>query len=360
MSAKSVASALVAAIPDEEDASFVAQVGDRGRVTSRAGSVEVDPEPLTAAAIDWLNASIFPPDQLRTLQQTGRVQFYFALPGVDGWFSAVAGSHRDDRWLEIRRRKTAGPPPVRPATEAAAVPPASQAAPATPGTTGVDDDLLDLAGLEFPSKNVDADALSFSEDLFGMPEAERPARDGRVDSEDRSRAVVYPQQARRPRRIAIPAVACAAIAMLGMIYLGVPQAAPSAVVIVPPQAAPPAPPSVRPATPPPATTTSPPVETTASSAPAETVRPAEQQRNGFSVQIAAVETRDDAERMVTRFVTRGYSAYIARGEGAAANYFRVRIGAFPDRKTAEDVVRQLEGIEGIKPWIASSGRSSPR
>ena len=56
--------------------------------------------------------------------------------------------------------------------------------------------------------------------------------------------------------------------------------------------------------------------------------------------------------MVTRFVTRGYSAYIARGEGAAANYFRVRIGAFPDRKTAEDLVRQLEGIEGIKPWIA--------
>ena len=67
--------------------------------------------------------------------------------------------------------------------------------------------------------------------------------------------------------------------------------------------------------------------------------------------MAAVRTRDEADRIVTRFVSQGYPAYLVRGEGAAANYYRVRIGAFPDRKSAEDVAKELEGTEGIKPWI---------
>ena len=51
-------------------------------------------------------------------------------------------------------------------------------------------------------------------------------------------------------------------------------------------------------------------------------------------------------------MSRGYPAYLVRGDGAAANFYRVRIGAFPDRKAAEDVARQVEGTDGIKPWIA--------
>lgn len=386
MSATPAISALVAAIPDEEDATFLAKTGDRGRITSRGGSVEVGHETLTVAAIDSLNASIFPPDRLRTLQQTGGVQFYFALPGVQGWFSAMAGSHGDDRWLEIRRRQNAGASRVQPAAEVAALPQAtqpasvqtvtsgfdgnddladlaslefpskpqaSQAAAATPATSGLDnnDDLADLANLDFPPRDADtdSDALLFSEELFGMPVGEKPLVGGFVESKDRSRAVVYPQRRRRRRRIGIPVVACAAIVLLGMSYFGGSETAPSAVAIVPPKSVPPPRPSVRPTTPPPPTTASSPVQTTPSNAPAETVGPAEPRRSGFSVQIAAVETQDEADRMMTRFVTRGYSAYVARG---AANYFRVRIGAFPDRKTAEDVARRLDGIEGIKPWIA--------
>jgi hypothetical protein len=56
--------------------------------------------------------------------------------------------------------------------------------------------------------------------------------------------------------------------------------------------------------------------------------------------------------MVTRFVSQGYPAYVVRGDGAAANYFRVRIGTYPDRGAAEEVARQLAGTNGIKPWIA--------
>src|SRR5262245_24678641 len=96
--------ALVETIPLEEEAAFVARTGDRGRITSRTGSVEVGSTVLTMAAIDKLNATIFPPDRLQTLRETGRVQFDFALPGVDGTLTALAGSSPDDRWLEVRRR----------------------------------------------------------------------------------------------------------------------------------------------------------------------------------------------------------------------------------------------------------------
>jgi cell division septation protein DedD len=133
-----------------------------------------------------------------------------------------------------------------------------------------------------------------------------------------------------------------------------PPATPAAAVTPPAQ---PAAPSAETTAPPTPATTSP-VWTTG--APAETIRPAEQRRNGFSVQVAAVETRAEADRLVTRFVTQGYSAYVARGEGAAANYYRVRIGAFADRKAAEDVARQLASTEGAKPWIAKEESSSRR
>jgi cell division septation protein DedD len=55
--------------------------------------------------------------------------------------------------------------------------------------------------------------------------------------------------------------------------------------------------------------------------------------------------------MVARFVSQGYPAYLVRGQGAAAEFYRVRIGAFPARKAAEDVAKKLEGTEGLKPWI---------
>jgi cell division septation protein DedD len=97
--------------------------------------------------------------------------------------------------------------------------------------------------------------------------------------------------------------------------------------------------------------TSPARTATASAPPAAT--PDTPVRSGFSVQVAAVRTREEGDRMVTRFVTQGYPAYLVRGEGAAASYFRVRIGGFPDRKAAEAVAKQLEGTEGIKGWIVN-------
>jgi cell division septation protein DedD len=60
--------------------------------------------------------------------------------------------------------------------------------------------------------------------------------------------------------------------------------------------------------------------------------------------------------MAARLVQQGFSGYVVNGEGAAADYYRVRIGAFPDRQAAEDVAKRIELSEGIKPWIVKETR----
>jgi len=78
---------------------------------------------------------------------------------------------------------------------------------------------------------------------------------------------------------------------------------------------------------------------------------AEQPRSGFSVQVAAVRERDEADRIVARLVNEGYPGYLVRGQGAAAAFYRVRVGAFKDRQAAEEAAGRLERAEGVKPWI---------
>ena len=445
--------ALIEAIPAEEDAAFIAQAGEHGRMTSRAGSVQMGSSALTVAAIDKLNATIFPPEQLRALEQTGLAQFDFEVPGVEGTFTALAGSGPDDRWLDIRRKRIAAPAGVISAAAPIAPPPA-----ATRGSFGQVDltsDLSDFSGLDFPARGGDSDpfaltvpndlfeqraggsdpfALSVPDDIFETPTGgdltESPYGEWRqtgapqspAPDSGRVRLVLSPgRPPRRVFRIALAAGGCLAIALLGAAYFGAiplpfsapapashPSAAartsPPAQASVPPPAqasvSPPAqatvPPPVQATVPPPAQATVPPpvqasvpppaqvsarppaqvnapapqssapkqptstavvppapspTRTAPPSAPATpAVRP-DEPRRGFSVQVAAVRTRDEADRMVARFVSQGSPAYFVRGEGAAANYYRVRIGPFPDRGSAEKAAKQLEGTEGIKPWI---------
>jgi cell division septation protein DedD len=447
--------ALVEAIPAGEDAAFIAKAGQRGRITSRAGNVDMGSMALTVAAIDKLAATIFPADQLRALEQTGLAQLDFVLPGIDGTFTALAGSTPTDRWLDIRRRSTgAAPADVRPAAEASAEPPAAS------GFSDGFSDRADLAGLEFPPRratDTDLTSLAMPDDLFERPESgaptdlfpltvpddifDRPAGGGVSESWDggrrptdtreifagdsgRTRAVSGRRRAARGMfRVGLPVAVCLAAALAVAGYFGVlplPSASrttaspplppagtppPPARASVPPPASPAplqqtsnaapqvtAPSQTAPSTAPAAQTT--PSQAATSSAPAATpsqtapsnaatapvipgpaaptvlaapvsssqtaasstpaaqpIRSQEPARRGFSVQVAAVRTRDEADRLVTRLVSQGYPAYIVRGEGAAANFYRVRIGAFPSRESAEKIAKQLEGTEGIKPWI---------
>jgi hypothetical protein len=94
----------------------------------------------------------------------------------------------------------------------------------------------------------------------------------------------------------------------------------------------------------PKSTTAPATSTAAAPAPAVP-------HEGFAIQVAAVRERDEADRIVARLVNQGYSGYLVRGQGAAADFYRVRVGAFKDRQAAEEVAVRLERAEGVKPWI---------
>jgi cell division septation protein DedD len=73
--------------------------------------------------------------------------------------------------------------------------------------------------------------------------------------------------------------------------------------------------------------------------------------DGFAVQVAAVRERDEADQMVAQLVNKGYPGYLVRGEGAAAAFYRVRVGAFKNRQAAQEAATKLERSEGVKPWI---------
>lgn len=95
-----------------------------------------------------------------------------------------------------------------------------------------------------------------------------------------------------------------------------------------------------PATPPPA---APPV---ASPAPSEPVGA------GYAVQVAAVKVSADAEALVKQLTAKGYHAYLVPPEQpGSAGVYRVRVGKFADRATAEEVAKRLATEEHFKPWI---------
>jgi cell division septation protein DedD len=72
---------------------------------------------------------------------------------------------------------------------------------------------------------------------------------------------------------------------------------------------------------------------------------------GFTVQVAAVKGRSEADRMVKRLAGKGYPAYLTTPTAGAPGVFRVRVGKFKERREAESMAGRLEKEEQFKPWI---------
>lgn len=68
---------------------------------------------------------------------------------------------------------------------------------------------------------------------------------------------------------------------------------------------------------------------------------------GFVVQVAAVRKRAEAETIAQRLRTRGYPSFVTT---SGANY-RVRVGKYDNRGTAEDTAERLASQEHFRPWI---------
>jgi DedD protein len=90
---------------------------------------------------------------------------------------------------------------------------------------------------------------------------------------------------------------------------------------------------------------------TAPVAPDAPVAPALPDGSGFTVQVAAIKERDEAQRIAKRLIAKGFPAYVTAPANDAAKFFRVRVGKFQDRSEADAMARRLESEEQFKPWV---------
>ncbi|MEI6668026.1 MAG: SPOR domain-containing protein [Acidobacteriota bacterium] len=72
----------------------------------------------------------------------------------------------------------------------------------------------------------------------------------------------------------------------------------------------------------------------------------------FTVQVAAVKKRGDADVVVKRLKAKGYDARVVAPEaGDRTGVFRVKVGSFKTRREADEVARKIETEGQYKPWV---------
>jgi cell division septation protein DedD len=72
---------------------------------------------------------------------------------------------------------------------------------------------------------------------------------------------------------------------------------------------------------------------------------------GFSIQVAALRERSQADTIAKRLVSKGYPAYVLAPAKGAASIFRVQVGKYKDRREADTVAAKLQKEEQFKPWV---------
>jgi cell division septation protein DedD len=453
---------LIGAIPPQDGAALVARVGERARMTSSLGTVEVGSAALTAEVFEGLSRRLLPQEQLETLQQTGSVEGQFVAPNGAGEFAVAASSTQDGQWIEVRRLGTtadtphdAASAPVAPSVDtmvadlmsrtrsksaasttspkvaipsapapesfSASIPLETETPPAPIASAPVappapivtpdlnlassddsNDDLTVPTNFDFAQAKFDPDDLSVSETLVGDGAAPASGATQNRAAGTKNTKVTPPPKGGRTFADRLSAYGRLSILLPAAILLGIglpvagwfswtsyfptakaPVAAPKAIakptapaVANAPQATggaallvahskmprvPMHAPSIRPSAPissiaaaETAAVMAPPVK---EQRPASVATPSvDHARSGFSVQVAAVRERDEANRMVAKLAQQGYAGYVVNGDGAAAGYYRVRIGTFPNHDAAEAIARSIEQREGTTPWIVKETR----
>lgn len=72
---------------------------------------------------------------------------------------------------------------------------------------------------------------------------------------------------------------------------------------------------------------------------------------GYTVQLAALNSRADAEAMAERLASKGYAAYVVTPTAGTPRVYRVRVGMFPTRQEADTVAAKLRKEERFNPWV---------
>ena len=102
-----------------------------------------------------------------------------------------------------------------------------------------------------------------------------------------------------------------------------------------------------------ATATTPAATTTAAATPVRSApAPVASSKAAFVVQLAALNSRGEADAMVKRLSARGYEAYVQGPAAGGPSVFRVRVGNYQTRREAESVAARIEKEGQFKPWVA--------
>jgi cell division septation protein DedD len=72
----------------------------------------------------------------------------------------------------------------------------------------------------------------------------------------------------------------------------------------------------------------------------------------YTIQVASYPARDMAEEDVKRMKKRGYAAFVKENEiPEKGTWYRVRVGSFKNRASAERLAGELKSKEGLDPFI---------
>jgi cell division protein FtsN len=82
-------------------------------------------------------------------------------------------------------------------------------------------------------------------------------------------------------------------------------------------------------------------------------RPASSGKGAWVVQVGSTQDRIEAERIAARFATRGARVVVADVPGKG-RWYRVRLGSFETRETADRYLRNLELTTGAKGFVATA------
>jgi len=82
------------------------------------------------------------------------------------------------------------------------------------------------------------------------------------------------------------------------------------------------------------------------------IQASEKRENLYTVQIASIEDKEKAEKLVIDLIGQGYDAYSYEADLNGKLYYRVRCGRFSSRQEASAYAQKLEKEAGLKGFVS--------
>jgi len=82
------------------------------------------------------------------------------------------------------------------------------------------------------------------------------------------------------------------------------------------------------------------------------IQASEKRENLYTVQIASIEDKEKAEKLVIDLIGKGYDAYSYEADLNGKIYYRVRCGRFSSRQEASEYAQTLEKKAGLKGFVS--------